>query len=203
MTSSPESIKREEFIPGRYPGELEANFVVVTGATLRMRPIRDEDAQKLIEFHARLSFDSIYRRYFSIHPELSPDEVRHLTQVDYVDRLALVIEDGDDLVAVGRYDRSPDSTTAEVAFVVRDDYQHLGLGHRLLEALAEAARARGISTFSAETLFTNRDMMAVFRHSGYPLTTSVSRGEVSVRFSIDPTLDVEASPRGSENGPSS
>jgi GNAT superfamily N-acetyltransferase len=129
--------------------------------------------------------------------------VRHLTQVDYVDRLALVIEDGDDLVAVGRYDRSPDSTTAEVAFVVRDDYQHLGLGHRLLEALAEAARARGISTFSAETLFTNRDMMAVFRHSGYPLTTSVSRGEVSVRFSIDPTLDVEASPRGSENGPSS
>jgi len=72
MTSSPESMKREEFIPGRYPGELEANFVVVTGATLRMRPIRDEDAQKLIEFHARLSFDSIYRRYFSIHPELSP-----------------------------------------------------------------------------------------------------------------------------------
>jgi len=203
MTSSPESMKREEFIPGRYPGELEANFVVVTGATLRMRPIRDEDAQKLIELHARLSFDSIYRRYFSIHPELSPDEVRHLTQVDYVDRLALVIEDGDDLVAVGRYDRSPDSTTAEVAFVVRDDYQHLGLGHRLLEALAEAARARGISTFSAETLFTNRDMMAVFRHSGYPLTTSVSRGEVSVRFSIDPTPDVEASPRGSENGPSS
>jgi len=61
MTSSPESIKRESSYRA-LPGELEANFVVVTGATLRMRPIRDEDAQKLIEFHARLSFDSIYRR---------------------------------------------------------------------------------------------------------------------------------------------
>jgi GNAT superfamily N-acetyltransferase len=186
MTSPPESTKPTVIEFGRYPDELEADFEVISGATLHLRPIRADDAEQLVVFHARLSFDSIYRRYFSVHPRLSPDEVRHLTQVDYVDRLALVIEDGDDLVAVGRYDRYPDTATAEVAFVVRDDYQHLGLGHRLLETLAHAAWVRGIVTFCAETLYTNHDMMSIFRHSGYPLTTSVSRGEISVRFSIDP-----------------
>ena len=193
-------MKHDDFERGRYPGELETDFEVDSGMTLRMRPIDGEDAERLEAFHARLSFDSIYRRYFYAHPRLSADEVRRLTQVDYVNRLALVIEDGDDIVAVGRYDRCLDTTTAEVAFVVRDDYQHLGLGHRLLEALANAAWARGILTFSAETLFTNHDMMAIFRHSGYPLTTSVSRGEISVRFSINPATRRDATPLGDETG---
>ncbi|HVA51927.1 MAG TPA: GNAT family N-acetyltransferase [Acidimicrobiales bacterium] len=176
------------FVAWRYPDELEADIVVRTGPTLRLRPIRQSDVDKLVTFHGRLSFDSIYRRYFSLHAELTPQEVRHLTIVDYVDRLALVIEDGDDLIAVGRYDRYPRSTTAEVAFVVLDNYQHLGLGHRLLEHLAEAAWKRGIATFTAETLVENRDMMSIFRHSGFPVTTSISCGEISINFSIEPNL---------------
>jgi GNAT superfamily N-acetyltransferase len=102
--------------------------------------------------------------------------------------MALVIEDGGELVAVGRYDRYPNAPIAEVAFVVRDDYQHLGLGHRLLDALAKAAWERGITTLCAETLFTNHDMMSVFRHSGFPITTSSEFGEISVRLAIDPSL---------------
>jgi GNAT superfamily N-acetyltransferase len=171
---------------GHYPADLETDIEIRSGLTLHLRPIRSEDATKLIAFHHKLSFDSIYRRYFSIHPELSPREVAHLTEVDYLDRLAFVVEDGDELVAVGRYDREPGTTTAEVAFVVRDDYQHLGLGHRLLEALADAAYERGVTTFTAETLFENRDMMAVFRNSRYPITSSVSGGQISVRFPIGP-----------------
>jgi GNAT superfamily N-acetyltransferase len=177
---------REGILPWEFPAELQADVEVANGATLRLRPIRRDDAEKLVEFHALLSFDSIYRRYFSLHPVLSANEVKHFTQVDYVNRLALVVEDGDALVAVGRYDRYPESTTAEVAFVVRDDYQHLGLGHRLLEALAAAGWERGITDFSAETMSSNHDMMSVFRHSGFPVTSSSEFNEVSVRFSIDP-----------------
>ena len=183
-----------EVVIGRYPIELEADIEVRTGRTLRLRPIRSDDAAKLVAFHGKLSFDSIYRRYFSIHPTLSESEVAHLTEVDYVDRLAFVIEDGDDLVAVGRYDREPATTTAEVAFIVRDDYQHLGLGHRLLNALADAARERGITTFTAETLFENRDMMSIFRHSGFAVTSSFSGGQISVRFPIVPDEDHSVPP---------
>lgn len=179
----------DRYAPWTYPDNIETDVVTRTGAVLHLRPIRGGDDEKLIVFHRHLSSDSIYRRYFGFHPDLSHEEVRRLTRVDYVDRLAIVIEDGDDLVAVGRYDRCPQSTVAEVAFIVRDDYQHLGLGHLLLENLAGAAWARGVTSFSAETLFSNRDMMSVFRHSGFPLTSSVSQGEISVRFPIEPTPD--------------
>ena len=108
-----------------------------------------------------------------------------MTNVDYEDRLALVIEDGDELVGVARYERYPNTSEAEVAFLVRDDYQHLGLGPRLLKDLASAARSRGITVFRAETLCRNHDMMSVFHHSGFPMTSSVSAGEISVRLSLD------------------
>ena len=170
-----------------YPAELETDIQVRGGAILHMRPIRSGDAAKLVAFHHKLSFDSIYRRYFSIHPELTNREVAHLTEVDYVDRLALVVEDGDALVAVGRYDREPSTSSAEVAFVVRDDYQHVGIGQHLLDALADAARARGITMFTAETLFENRNMMSVFRNSRFPVKSTFSGGTISVRFSIEET----------------
>lgn len=170
-----------------YPGELESDFAIVATRKLRLRPIRSDDQQRLTAFHQHLSADSIYRRYFSFHPELSGDELEHLTHVDYVDRLALVIEEGDALIGVARYERYPDTSEAEAAFVVRDDYQHLGLGHRLLASLADAAWSRGITAFRAETLCSNRAMMSVFRQSGFPMTTSVAAGEYSVRLSLQPT----------------
>jgi GNAT superfamily N-acetyltransferase len=187
-------------VRGRYPSELESDFVLRTGRSVHIRPIRANDDQNLDAFHHHLSSDSIYRRYFSIHPELSDQEIGHLTQVDYVDRLALIIEDGGEIAAVGRYERYPESTDAEVAFLVRDDYQHLGLGHRLLASLADAAWARGITTFRADTLVTNHDMMSVFQHSGFPVTSTASCGEVSVRFCIEPTQDTEISRREHSTG---
>jgi len=188
----PKSDAQEEHVVGhvqvcgRYPAELESTIVFATGVELLLRPIREDDDARLVGFHSRLSFDSVYRRYFSIHPELATEEVRHLVSVDYVNRLALVVLDGDDLVAVGRYDRLPETTTADLAFVVSDAYQHLGLGRRLLAALADAAWPRGIKNFEAETLFPNRDMMSVFLHSGFPVKTERLRGDICVHFPIDP-----------------
>jgi len=189
------------FVPWRYPEDLTTDVDVSTGATLRLRAIRASDAAKLVAFHSRLSSGSIYRRYFSEHPTLAHEEVRHFTRVDYVDRLALVILDGDDLVAVGRFDRYPQTSEAEVAFIVGDDYQHLGLGHQLLARLADAARDRGVTTFCAETLFTNIDMISVFRHSGFPVTSSTSMGEVTLRFPIEPTEESAALLDSYRSGP--
>jgi GNAT superfamily N-acetyltransferase len=173
--------------PVNYPNELVSEFVTLSGVSLRLRPIRVDDAERLVAFHSRLSPDSIYLRYFSFHPRLTQEEVSHLTQVDYVDRLALVVEDGNDIVAIGRYDRVPSTTTGEVAFVVRDNFQHLGLGHLLLGELAKAAWNRGLTEFYAVTYLGNRWMIAVFMHSGFPVTTSHEGEELMVSFPIDPT----------------
>jgi GNAT superfamily N-acetyltransferase len=178
------SPKRTAYV---YPSDLECDVTTGTGATLHMRPIRPDDADQLVHFHLNLSSGSIYRRYFSFHPELSENEVEHLTTVDYVDRLAFIVEDGDQLVAVGRYDRIPDTSEAEVAFLVTDRYQHHGLGLLLLKHLADAAFPIGITTFTAETQVNNRSMLGVFNDSGFPVTSSIEDEIVSLTFPIKPT----------------
>src|ERR1019366_6400557 len=128
-----------------------------------------------------------FLRFFSFHPELSPKEVEHFTCVDYVNRLALVAESEDRLIAVGRYDSAPGETEAEVAFVVADEFQHHGIGALLLDELARAAWERGIVSFRAETLSENRAMLDVFHHSGFSVSSSVEYGAVTLHFPIEPT----------------
>lgn len=171
--------------PG-YPAELACDIVTRDGTTLHLRPIRPDDAPGLVEFHASLSQRSVYRRFFFVHPILSASEVERFTNVDYISRLALVVEDDGRLVAVGRYEGTPASPEAEVAFVVADAHQHHGIATILLEHLARAGLQRGITTFVASALAVNRDMLDVFNHSGFTLTTSIEEGVVNVRFPIGP-----------------
>jgi GNAT superfamily N-acetyltransferase len=169
--------------PVGYPSDL-ARDVEAEGFRYHVRPIRPDDAEPLVAFHRRLSSQSVYLRFFSFHPELSSVEVARFTTVDYVDRLALVAVHGDQLIAVGRFDRHPGETEAEVAFVVADEYQHHGIGTLLLDELARAARQRGIETFRADTLAENRTMLDVFHHAGFPVTSSIEYGTVRLRFPI-------------------
>lgn len=169
-----------------YPAELECRVVLSDGVVVGLRPIRPADRLRLVEFHGKLSSRSVYRRYFFLHPNLSDVEVERLTHVDYVDRLALIAEAEGEMVAVGRYDRSPGSDEAEVAFVVADEYQHHGIGTLLLERLAAAAWGNGITTFVAQTMRENRAMLDVFFASGFPVTSTSEYDTVRVRFPIEP-----------------
>lgn len=177
-------IDRRESRNGGYPTELSCDVETRDDAGLHLRPIRSDVASRLTEFHACLSPLSVYRRFFFMHPRLSDDEIEHFAHVDYRDLLALVVTDGDQLVAVGRYDRISGTVEAEVAFVVADALQHHGIGPLLLEHLARAAVKNGITTFVAQTLAENHDMLDVFIGSGFPMTTSTEYGTVSLRFPI-------------------
>jgi RimJ/RimL family protein N-acetyltransferase len=154
------------------------------GTEAIVRSICPSDAEDLLRFHALLSTRSVKFRYFYPHMELRPDEVAHLTDVDGVDRVALVVEHAGKLIAVGRYDRLDDPRTAEVAFVVADAYQHHGLGPRLLERLANAARSVGITRFVAEVLAENRAMLSVFRAAGFPIESKTEWGTVELTMTI-------------------
>ncbi|MFZ0251435.1 MAG: GNAT family N-acetyltransferase [Acidimicrobiales bacterium] len=170
--------------PPNYPGDLGAQVVLSDDTCCSLRPIRPDDAERLIEFHEHLSQRSTYLRFFTVHPRLSDDEVKRFTTVDYVNRLALVVERDKRLIAVGRFDRITGTTEAEVAFVVADEYQHHGLASLLLDELARAARDRGIRTFLAETLCENKPMLDVFHHSGFDVSSTIEYGTVFLRFEI-------------------
>jgi GNAT superfamily N-acetyltransferase len=173
--------------PPGYPADLERDVRGAAGLRYHLRPIRPDDADRLIAFHRHLSPRSVYLRFFTLHPELTAAEVTRFTTVDYVDRLALVAMVGGEFIAVGRFDRAPGDSEAEVAFVVADEYQHHGVGSLLLDELARAAVARGVHTFRADTLAENRAMLDVFRHAGFAVTSHVEYGTVTLRFPVAPT----------------
>src|SRR4051812_19830110 len=96
--------------------------------TLHGRPIEPDDADRLQAAFRRLSRESAYRRFFTLMPELPPSLLERLVVVDHDNREALVVLDGDDIVAVARWDRlasQPDE--AEIAVTVGDSWQHHGL----------------------------------------------------------------------------
>lgn len=170
-----------------YPAGLATEVVTANGMHVMLRPIRPDDAALLNNFHQRLSSQSIYRRYFSLHPVLTESELRHLTEVDYVSRFAFVVEYRGELIGVGRFDRIPDSNVAEVAFIVSDEYHHSGIGLMLLHQLAEVAWSLGITRFCAETQADNRSMMGVFSSSGFVVKARMEDEIISASFSIEPT----------------
>lgn len=171
--------------PG-YPEHWEADVVLRDGGICHMRPITPDDAQRLRDFHSKLSPETIYYRFFAPYPELSAKDVRRFTEVDHDSRVALVATVGDEIVGVGRYDRVS-NTDAEVAFTIRDDHQSRGLGSVLLEHLAAAARERGIQRFVAEVLPGNRKMLGTFTVAGYKVAQELDEGVVRLAFDIEPT----------------
>ncbi len=150
----------------------------------RVRPVTPGDGDALIRFHSRLSPETVRRRYFYPHPQLSSKEVTRLTCVDGVDRAAFVVEVGGEIVAVARYNRLDDPTVAEVAFVVADDFQHHGIATMLLRKLARTARSVGISQLRAEVLAENAPMLAVFHSAGFPISESREREVVELELEI-------------------
>ncbi|MEY8040633.1 GNAT family N-acetyltransferase [Saccharopolyspora cebuensis] len=173
--------------PAEYPRRWEADVVLSDGGTVHLRPITPEDAEKVIAFHGRLSMRTRYFRYFGPYPRMPRRDVERFTVVDYRDRVALIAMLGDDIVAVGRYDRLGEQLSAEVAFVVQDEHQGRGLGSILLEHLAAAARESGLRRFVAEVLAENSTMVRVFRDAGYQVSRAMEEGVVHLEFDIDPT----------------
>jgi acetyl coenzyme A synthetase (ADP forming)-like protein len=172
-----------------YPADLEFDVVLKDGSTARLRPIKPTDSDALDDMFRRLSAEAVYQRFFRAKTRLTPDELEYFTNVDYADRMAFVFLHEDDIIGVGRYDRTTgdDEAVAEVAFAVDDQHHGRGIGTQLLQHLTYYARNHGISEFSAWVLPDNYPMMRVFRNSGYTLRRHVSEGVYLVEFPTEET----------------
>ena len=150
------------------PGTLHDEVPLPEGTAVLVRPITPHDAGPLVALHARLSADTIYRRYFGARPHLSPADVDRFTRIEGRARFALVAARGDDLVAVARYEGRPGQTSAELAVVVDDALQRQGLGRLLLGRLVDVARIAGQEVLVADVLAGNAGMLGLLRGLGLP-----------------------------------
>ncbi|MGC9454330.1 MAG: GNAT family N-acetyltransferase [Phycisphaerae bacterium] len=173
----------------RYPEELERFETLRDGTQIFFRPVKPADEPNLSEMLYSLSSDSVRSRYFTSTMTFPHRDVQRLTNIDYQNDLAIVgVVPGppgeEEIVAIAQYFLDPKSDTAEVAFIVQDEWQQRGMGSFLLDYLTEIARQRGIKRFTAKVLPSNRAMLAIFHNSGYRVETEFDGEAYSVAYDI-------------------
>ena len=127
------------------------------------RPVRPDDGPLFCRLWDRLSPETVYRRF---HAPLQrpPADAHRLVEVDHDLREALVAVVGGEVVGVARYDRSPtDPATADVAVVVEDAWQGVGVGRQLLAELTALAGRRGVRTLHADVQADNDRVVGLVR----------------------------------------
>jgi GNAT superfamily N-acetyltransferase len=155
------------------------------GERIGVRPIRLADAEQLAALHARLSKDSIYRRYFGFKSVLSPAEIQRFTGIADEWRFALVgVRDTGRLAGVARYEGQAGRTDAEIALIVDDALHHLGLGSRLLQRLVDVAVVSGMTSLTAVVLASNMPMLHLLQALPVPSTLARDSGEIEVRMHL-------------------
>jgi GNAT superfamily N-acetyltransferase len=110
----------------------------VTSSIHAIRPIAPGDKDALLRFHARLSPDARYRRYHGLKGDLTPSDLRFLTETDEVTHVARVaVDEAGEIDAVARV------VEGEIAVVVADGHRRAGLGRRVAAAALTAFREQG------------------------------------------------------------
>jgi GNAT superfamily N-acetyltransferase len=155
------------------------------GERIGVRPIRPADGEQLAGLHARLSPDSIYRRYFGFKSMLSPAEILRFTGISEEWRFALVgVRSTGELAGVARYEGQAGGTDAEIALIVDDALHHLGLGSRLLQRLVDVAAVSGLTSLTAVVLASNMPMLHLLTALHLPSTSARDSGSIEVRLQL-------------------
>ena len=170
--------------------------ILKEGYRVLLRAIEKSDVPLWLAFISRLSEHTKYLRFHNIPNAMTEEDALRYCTVDYINSFAYVAEIGTrqdrKIIAIARYYRLPNQRAAEVAFAIEDPFQKIGLGTKLIQALAEVARSNGISVFEANVLGENSQMMDAFRDYGFHVKSELEGGEYHVTFPIKQTQAVSA-----------
>lgn len=170
-------IRREhaEVAGGFVVAQVSRSVVLANGEEITIRPIRPTDEQGIKDLVFALSQETLYNRFMTHSQRFETRQILDFVYIDHRKNVAFVAvvpeAHGEDIVGVGRYYLDERTNRAEVAFVVRDDWQGRGIGKILFKQLETTARQSGIAGFTAEVLRDNRKMQAVFNNCGLKVSS--------------------------------
>jgi len=167
--------------------EMKTTMLLEDGTQVTFRPIHPTDEPRMRDLHYALSQETLYYRFMTHKPTFSHRQIQNFVYIDHRKDVAIVgtvpEAHGEDIIAVGRYYLDDKSNRAEVAFVIRDDWQNRHIGTFLFNHLVTLAKRSGIAGFTAEVLRDNRRMQHIFNHSGYKVKSR--REEDAYSFEIE------------------
>jgi len=142
-------------------------------ATLSVRPVRSTDERALQEFFYSHSEATLYGRYLHLKRELGHEEAARLCRVDYRNRMAFGVFEGEGpaerFVAIGRYDLNARTNVADLAIVVSESWRRVGIAAALIERLGAYAKERGVSGLRAKFPASNVGMRSLHQKLGHEL----------------------------------
>ncbi|MHC4666276.1 MAG: GNAT family N-acetyltransferase [Planctomycetota bacterium] len=171
-----------------YPEELEHYDTLNDGTQIFFRPVKPTDEPALSEMLYSLSEESVRKRYMAHTMTFPHKDVQQLTNIDYRQDISIVGTvpgvSGDQIVAIAQYFLDPRTQSAEVAFIVQDEWQQKGMGTFLLDYLTQIARQRRVRRFYAKVLPSNKPMLAIFHNSGYKVNTEFDGEVYSIAYDL-------------------
>lgn len=183
--------KDQAFIPGKsgeYQEYLEKYRTTKTGFKLFLRPLKINDEPLLKDFFYSMSDQSMYRRFISVKRCMPHVRLQEFTIVDYDKEmviLAVIEKEGKEvIIGMGQYYIDSSEHIADLAFMVRDDYQNDGIGSELFAYLTLLARKQGIHSFTAEVLMENTPMLRLIEKSGLEMQRSFAEGLFEIKMSL-------------------
>ena len=158
------------------------------GKIVEFRPLLPSDEFAYRNFFYSLQEKTIYLRFFYKMRTFSHEVVqKQWSSVDYRKNMSIIglVQKGGhkEIMAIGSY-AEDDNERAEVAFVVREDFQGHGVASYLLEILEKIAKENSYSSFSASVLRENTAMIRVFKKR-YPNAKISVQGGAELRIQMD------------------
>jgi acetyltransferase len=154
-----------------YPKKYETLWTLRDGRTVLLRPIKPEDEPLWLEMFRNFSEESIRYRFFQIIKD-TPHEVRvRYCNIDYDREMAIVAEFTEDdhkkILGVVRVSVEPDQKSGEIAFIVADPWQGLGLGTKMVDYALEICKDMKLETIYAIMLPDNNRAISLMTKMGF------------------------------------
>ena len=174
-----------------YPRQYAKPWKTESGIEFLIRPIRPEDESLVVDFHGRLSDETVYQRFFTklgYEQRVAHERLVRVCFTDYDREIALVAERSDPaseklcIAGIARLIRVPNSLTAELALVVADDYHGHGLGTEMVRRLIEVGREEGLERMVADILAANGGMVRICEELGFTIVPE--EGSETVRAEL-------------------
>lgn len=156
-----------------HPKKYETAWKLGDSRTVLLRPIKPEDEPYMSELFKSFSEETVRYRFFQILTEMSHDALVRYCNIDYDKEIAIVAETKEKgqkkLLGVVRLATEPDKKTAEIAVVVGDPWQRLGLGSKLVDYMIEIARDKKLNTLYALMLRDNYKAIRLMKEKGFKI----------------------------------
>ncbi|MGC8615977.1 MAG: GNAT family N-acetyltransferase [Desulfurella sp.] len=143
-------------------------LILRDGTLCSIRKVKLSEKEKVRELFLQTSPESRYYRFFGATSQLDDKLLNSLIKNDAYNVSLVCIVKGS-IVGIANYNATEDLQSAEVSFMVKDEFQGKGIGTLLLEELAKHAWLRGIKELEAFVLSDNYNMISVFKNSGFEI----------------------------------